>query len=409
MSACAVASCVFDSLADMNARDKEGEKEYQKEIEEMIKGVEEEEGWEKEEGIGAVVLEKIGEVIEKIEEKNGDNTVLNQKIAQLKQNVPELNMITNQEKSGVNSESEMELERTLLQSYDLTNFYSEYVCLSMSLFSTCMSIRDSQHVACDTPIVGAIVGVIVATISPLRSVLTSTDIIKTEFRRIKEDRWLIRPLLSALSCLEICVAKVGYQVAFRESEGLGPITDIIEIFGINAQILSNLVHTSMIHVLDTSFSLLCTMLSNTRRNAAGPAESGIQVLYQQYFSKLCCQVFKSPFKDLKVTWTHLLSLIRFAIDVEPAFLAQFLRSTYASVLSDVLKKSSRAILLPSNCEVLLMPLTRLASSMSFTLEGQNYVVNNNFIPSVVQILVDPALTYPHGEGLSSDTISRYIL
>ena len=162
-------------------------------------------------------------------------------------------------------------------------------------------------------------------------------------------------------------------------------------------------------MIDSALSLLCTISSNTRRNTTGPTESGIQVLYQQYFSKLCCKVFRCSFKELKFMWTHLLNLIHLAIDAEPAFLAQFLHSTYAGVLTEVLKKSSRTVLLPSNCEVLLMPLTWLASSISITPEGLSYVINNNFLPLVVQILVDPTLCHPQGDGLSSDMISRYDL
>ena len=296
-----------------------------------------------------------------------------------------------------------------LESDELTNFYSEYVCLSLNLFSCCMTIREVHHVGCDTPIVGAIVGIIVAAISPLRTVLTTPEKKKTEYQKMKEDQWLIKPLIAALSCLDLCVKQAGYQVAFRESEGLGPVTDIIEIFGTNSHLLPNLIRGSVKCVIDSALSLLCTISSNTRRNTTGPTESGIQVLYQQYFSKLCCKVFRCSFKELKFMWTHLLNLIHLAIDAEPAFLAQFLHSTYAGVLTEVLKKSSRTVLLPSNCEVLLMPLTWLASSISITPEGLSYVINNNFLPLVVQILVDPTLCHPQGDGLSSDMISRYDL
>ena len=291
----------------------------------------------------------------------------------------------------------------------LTNFYAEYVCLSLNLFATCMTSRDSHNIANDTPIIGAIVGVVVCTVAPLRAALGILDSTKTAQRRIHEEEWLIRPLVTALNCLEICISKVGYLAAFKECEGLGPITDIIEIFGNNVQLLPNLVGTSTKSLLDSAFALLCDVASNTRRTASGPTESGIQVLYKQYFSKLCCHVFRTPFKDLKSTWSHLLVLIRLAIDAEPAFLAQFLRSTYAVVLSDVLKKSVRSSILKNNAEILLMPIARLAGSMCITPDGLGYVIENNMLPFVVEILVDNSLVQPQGDGLSSDTVARYFI
>ena len=291
----------------------------------------------------------------------------------------------------------------------LTNFYAEYVCLSLNLFATCMTSRDSHNIANDTPIIGAIVGVVVCTITPLRAALGTLDSTKTTQRKIHEEEWLIRPLVTALNCLEICISKIGYLAAFRECEGLGPVTDIIEIFGNNVQLLPYLVGSSTKSVLDSAFALLCDVASNTRRTASGPTESGIQVLYQQYFSKLCCHVFRTPFKDLKNTWSHLLVLIRLAIDAEPAFLAQFLRSAYAIVLSDVLKKGVRSSILKNNAEILLMPFARLAGSMCITPDGLAYVIENNLLPFVVEILVDNSLVQPQGDGLSSDTVARYYI
>ena len=396
VSAAAVANCVFDSFSDMkereghNANVKEAELEKEDFIynNDLLKGIK----------IYNQNSEKFENVIN--DEKNEKKFSYEEEEKKL------LSEATMEMKGGVEDNSS---SNSYSESDELTNFYSEYVCLSLNLFSCCMTIREVHHVGSDTPIVGAIVGIIVAAISPLRTILTTQEKKKTEYQKMIEDQWLIKPLIAALSCLDLCVKQVGYQVAFRESEGLGPITDIIEIFGTNTHLLPNLIRGSVKNVIDSALSLLCTISSNTRRNTAGPTESGIQVLYQQYFSKLCCKVFRCSFKDLKFMWTHLLNLIHLAIDAEPAFLAQFLHSTYAGVLTEVLKKSSRTILLPSNCEVLLMPLTWLASSMSITQEGLAYVINNNFLPLVVQILVDPALCHPQGDGLSSDMISRFLI
>lgn len=291
----------------------------------------------------------------------------------------------------------------------LTDFYAEYVCLAMNLFATCLTTRDSHHIPSDTSVVGAIVGVVACTIAPLTTALCCPHFFKSPQRLTRESEWLLRPLVTALNCLDICISKVGYLGVFRECEGLGPVTGIIEVFGNNAHLLPGMVGKISKSVLDSAFGLLCNVASNTRRTASGPAESGIQVLYQQYFSKLCCQVFRAPFKGLQTTWWHLLVLIRLAIDAEPAFLAQFLRSSYAAVLTEVLKRSARGVLLQSNCEVLIIPLVCLAGSMCITPEGLAFVIANSLLSLAVDILVDSSLVLPQGDGLSSDTISRYML
>ena len=70
------------------------------------------------------------------------------------------------------------------------------------------------------------------------------------------------------------------------------------------------------------------------QTASGPAGPSSAT---KYILRLCC---RPPFKGLKTPW-WLFVLIRFAIDMENTFLAQFLCSSYASVRIEVLKKSAR--------------------------------------------------------------------
>ena len=418
MSASAVANCVSDSLTDLKDRDKDKDEDSRdedngKDDKEDVNGNEsenekrnKESGKREEKEKDEMKPNDINKVIMNDNNIHNDND--NDKVSKRDENEIEL--------SPYSSKMKMELDEKDKESYALTNFYSEYVCLSLNLFSCCMAVREVHNVGNDTPIVGAIIGIIATAINPLRAVLTTQNNNDNNnkkrrtriLHKMREDQWLILPLIASINCLEICVKQVGYQVAFRESEGLGPLTDIIEMFGINSHLFPNLVRNSVKCVLDSSLSLLCTISSNVRRNTTGSVESGVQVLYQQYFSKLCCKIFLCSFKEMKLTWIHLLKLISLAIDVEPAFLAIFLHSSYANILSDILKKLSRIVLLPYNSEIILMPLTWLASSLSITPDGLSYIINNNFLPLIIQILVDPSLSHPNRDGISSDVISRYV-
>jgi hypothetical protein len=285
----------------------------------------------------------------------------------------------------------------------LNIFNAEYLYLALKFFTTCMSTRESQHVPCDTPVIGAIVGIVLSAVTPLKHLLSSYEVSKS---RSLDYVYLIKPLTTALNCLEIIVCKSGYQVAFRECEGFGPVNSIIEAYG-SYDHLFLIFRSSMRVILDAALGLLSNITANIRRRTVGTGanEFGLQIVNQPYFSKLCLQVFDSPFQLNKRTWVHFLTLIRLAIDAEPTFLAQFLRSSYASSLSlqiNTLFSKSQGF----NCDAIIMPLARLAGSMCITPDGLNYVLSNRMIPFVIDALVEPSLCIPQGEGLSTDTMLR---
>jgi hypothetical protein len=286
----------------------------------------------------------------------------------------------------------------------LPRFYAEYLYLALKFFNTCMSTRESQHVPSDIPVIGAVVGIVLSAVGPLRTLLSCYEVSKS---RWIDYVYLIKPLTTALNCLELTVCKSGYQVAFRECEGFGPVNSVIEAFGPYDHRFTTF-RSSMKGILNAALGLLSNVTANIRRRTVGTGanESGLQIVNQPYFSKLCVQVFDNSFQVNKRTWVHLLTLIRLAIDAEPTFLAQFLRSSYASSLSlQINTPSSKSQ--GFNCDA-IMPLSRLAGSMCITPDGLNYVLSNRMIPFVIDALVEPSLCIPQGEGLSTDSMQRYI-
>ena len=57
--------------------------------------------------------------------------------------------------------------------------------------------------------------------------------------------------------------------------------------------------------------------------------------------------------------------------------------------------------------MLIIPLACLTVSVCVTSEGLTFVIANSLPPLVMDIMVDSSLVIPSGDGLSSDTISRY--
>jgi hypothetical protein len=294
-------------------------------------------------------------------------------------------------------------QHMLTSTFTLNRFYADYLYLALKFFTTCMSTRESQHVSCDTPVIGAIVGIVLSAVIPVKNLLGSYSVSKSQSI---DYVYLIKPLTTALNCLEITVCKSGYQVAFRECEGFGPINSIIEAYG-SYDHLFLIFRSSVKVILDAALGLLSNITANIRRRTVGTGanESGLQIVNQQYFSKLCLQVFGSPFQGYKRTWVHILTLIRLAIDAEPTFLAQFLRSSYASSLAlQINTPSSKSQ--GFNCDAIIMPLARLAGSMCITPDGLNYVLSNRMVPFVIDALVEPSLCLPQGKGSSMDTMLR---
>ena len=177
-----------------------------------------------------------------------------------------------------------------------------------------------------------------------------------------------------MSALEVCFTRNGYNLAFRECGGLVPVTAIVESFGANADLMppSMVVtacdpgviklRTTVKNVLENASSLLCCVVDNARRGVVmNNTETGVHVLHQQCFARLCTAIFSSSYSDHHILWVKCLHLIRSAITAEPPFLAQFLQSTYIGALTKALKKNLDDPLLKSTNDGLILPLLKLAA------------------------------------------------
>jgi hypothetical protein len=306
----------------------------------------------------------------------------------------------------------------------------QYIRIALELFAACMTTREAHHIPNDTPVIGAIVSMIQCAVPTIKTILltnfdariktgtvhTATDADSKTVGGIdekeaavkakREDLRLLWPVAKAFACLEMCFDQAGYHTAFRECEGLGPLMSILELYGTYAHLIPFFTRGAIKSVIEDALSLLGRNIETVRRGVLSAADSGIQALYQQSFSKICGFVFQTTYKQNDYLWLQVLTLIKAAINTEPAFLSHFLRSSHASLLSAILKKVGDRTQLLFHNDMIVMSIARLAASMCITADGQAYVLSNRMVPFILEAVVHPSLLMPACEGVSIDTLTR---
>jgi hypothetical protein len=276
----------------------------------------------------------------------------------------------------------------------------EYIRIVLELFAICLN-RDQHNTLGDVSVISSLVGLLHSSFGCIDNVLKSLD--QTIERSFDSYSNGIHHIISkTLRCLKMCFHMVGhsYQDSLRECDGLSPIINIIELFGLHGPSFLNC-NISKI-VLENCLAVLSDSMITVRRGI-GTAEIGVQVLYQPYFSKLCLNIFSNSFKDNEYLWGYILDVIKSGINVEPIYLAQFLRSEYATVLSSLTKLETDSSPLISNNEGIILQLADLAVQLSITSEGMEFVKTSRLIEFVVNGLVHKSVLLPQSEeGLSTD-------
>lgn len=276
----------------------------------------------------------------------------------------------------------------------------EYIRIVLELFAICLN-RDQHNTLGDISVISSLVGLLQSSFGCIDNVLKSLD--QTDVKPFDVySNGIHRIISKTLRCLKMCYHMAGhsYQDSITECDGLSPIVNIIELFGLHGPSFLNS-NISKI-VLENCLSVLSDSMTSVRRGIS-TVEIGVQVLYQPYFSKLCLNIFSNSFKDNEYLWGYLLDVIKSGINVEPSYLAQFLRSEYASVLSSLTKLEADSSPLISNNEGIILQLSDLAVQLSITSEGIEFVKSSRLINFVVNALVHKSVLLPQSEeGLSTD-------
>ena len=291
----------------------------------------------------------------------------------------------------------------------------DYIMIAIDLFGAALSTRDAHHTVMDTPVLGAVIGLAQWAVEPMRAAFrdygrdAERGIGITEREnsfRLLESR-LLRPMAKILSSINNCFGRHGYGAAFRECEGLVLVTTTIEACGSCSSNLDALLKNKYYsRLVELAMTLLDEAIESHRGAVHNPADSGVQVLHQTYFSQLCGAVFASSLEENVSCWIAILMLIRTAIGAEPSFLAQFLRSSHAAVLTRTLQSVRSSFPTHNFNEKLILPVVKLASTMCFTPSGQQYVLSNKMITLAIESALHSSHLLPKSKGLSLESVLK---
>ncbi len=300
-----------------------------------------------------------------------------------------------------------------------------YAKAAYELLGTCLSMSDSYDLRGSTALVGAITalgqtftGYLNHLFSNSTSSASSHSSITTETTKTKgtgimlswDDQQAMWAVGKSLSCLDLTLSQPGSLEAVAESHSLSIISSIIEAFATNSVLSHSRVDLSALSVLQKSINLLSRLIGEDRRGSTLNSESGLQVLGQPFFSKLCEEAFQHPSNRMNFIWYQLFGLFRAAIRTEPAFLGQFLKTSYANMLKTLFNASLIDSLIDedseTNLEMILYALCRFCHELCLTADGQTYLQESKIADFVINSVTNPRLIYPNSSGFRTDTISR---
>lgn len=243
------------------------------------------------------------------------------------------------------------------------NIAGNFIQKGLELFGLSLATRDPSNVINDVSLIGTIVSLVQSALPCLERILVKrwhkdsegVDRASTEETEglnttgvspSPSNAFTLQPLLivqKALYCLEISVEKTGYLSAFRESEGLQPISALIELFSqcgfdtYEEEDGDSPIDLYAKHVLAGALSVLHQSILKSRHSfllqVNNTTDTGIRIVYQPFFEVVCSKVFGLPFKNLEIHWVKLIYILKEVIDQDPPFLSHFLRSTMAQVPS----------------------------------------------------------------------------
>ena len=296
------------------------------------------------------------------------------------------------------------------------SYVAEYVQMAVDLLSTCLSVRDHCLVNESTAI-GAIINLIQASLGRLRVILTGLSGCESETPAVVYD---VFPVVKALQCLDVAVTGSNTRSGtFREHNGLSMLSQLFELFSAVPCPLLFRTDTVLNELLVSALGLLTEVIGSGRRRVVLATESGIQILYQPQFMQLC-HVILGGRRDAQNTicitlLQYLCELFAAAIDIEPQFLAHFLRSTIAEELlvAAVSDKRGVSALVASSaansCKSrnLFLPVLRLAQSMCITSDGRECITSKDVLPKLIRATVHDCHLFPKSEGTLSETLTGF--
>jgi len=171
------------------------------------------------------------------------------------------------------------------------------------------------------------------------------------------------------------------------------------------------------NVLEGAFCCLYLSIKKSRHTVmlqGNTSDTGMLVVYETYFSDLCNKLFSSSYHKNELLWAQLVTVIKEAIDLDPSYLGHFLQSSYAATLLT-------AVMIPfgapfpssffapedsTDLDNFLVPLARLASSVSITPEGREYLTRSRIVYFILEAVFQPCCLLPSGHEIEPSRLMK---
>eukprot|EP01038_Epipyxis_sp_PR26KG_P005357 gene5357-7431_t len=296
----------------------------------------------------------------------------------------------------------------------------ESIISGLELFTLCVSIKESSEINTDMPLMGTIISLLQSSLPFISNILKdkqmneqSNELSHEDTAKSVYEQQIMLIVSKALYCLDVCLSKSGYLSVFRESDGFSPISKIIEIFandGCNSRNIYTLNYVSRC-VLKNAISVLYLAIVKSRQTIilqGNNTDTGLNVVYQPYFNKLCYQMFQSSYEKNDDIWVELISMVKDVIDLDPPYLSHFLSSTFADQLKLVLSHLFPDVFSGTYCDldILLLPLLKLGNVVCITAEGRAFLAKSNIINFVIESSVHSSSILPKSYGISNDRLTK---
>lgn len=315
-----------------------------------------------------------------------------------------------------------------------------YMRIALELFACCLNVHDGPVMGeirdSDSAIVSAIVGFLQSSMGNLSSVLQLLDADvdaasapKTEavdgsvavaFSVDPKHKQIMWSVSKAFACLDYCFEVTRYHSSIMDCNVLSPVASVLELFTTHEAISKPYAGAAVKSVVENSLSVLsrCLIQSRGIPSPNNPGEAAMQIVRLPFFALLSRQVFSSLESDMEYLWLYMLNVTRNAIQAEPAYLAQFLRTPQAQQLKDMIRNYGdspssergkvKGIVSPTDVDedMIILPLAQLMGSMCITVDGQTFVAESRMVPFLLAAITSERNLLPNSAGISRESIEK---
>lgn len=156
------------------------------------------------------------------------------------------------------------------------NLVGKFIRIGLELYALALSTRESNNVICDMPLISTIIGTIQSCESYFKGRIFDDKLSASDVQ-------LVLVISKSFYCLDCTIERQGYFTAFRECDGLAPVTSILKLFALSDPTSFKIndydypLNYYLKSVLDTALSLLRNSIVKSRNAVmmqGSNAESG---------------------------------------------------------------------------------------------------------------------------------------